>query len=631
MFDQLVSRTAGTRAAGAVQAWSQVENAACARRLAGMVTMLDDAYAASGSARREQWCLDNWGAVCAHVGAAQCITSGAASGFLLIAVALRERLPRVGALFHDGLIGLSLVRAVVERSRLVVDPEALKALDAALAQVLAGWAPMSVDRTEQTIDGFIAEIDPHAVRRVQSAARSRGIEVRYRDGSGMAEVYGTLYAVHAKAFEARLTELAATVCPADPRTRKQRRTDAIGALSHRADRLVCLCGSLDCPAAQLPPASGGVVIHVVAHQDTLTPPPADPQPTDPQLDGTPPSGTPSSGGDHHTDTDDTAVEGDTDAETGALADTSTEDEAPASADLPAPDGTPTADEAHDADTDLPAGDRAAEDCEALDGEHPALFTRPLREMTLAEALTDPDPGHLSTLAPAVIIGGVVLPGILARRAALTARIEPIVHPGQAPPEPGYRPSKALADFIRARDLTCRFPGCRVPATGCDIDHTIAWPHGPTQASNLKCVCRPNHLLKTFWGGDDGWRDRQDPDGTVHWTAPDGRTYVTDPGSRLLFPSLCTPTAPVIVVGDRPPAHTAGLTMPKRRTTRAQDRARRIDDEREDNRAATELETTQRDTQAEAQAQAEEPEHTTPWPDWDPDTLNQALQEDPPPF
>lgn len=38
--------------------------------------------------------------------------------------------------------------------------------------------------------------------------------------------------------------------------------------------------------------------------------------------------------------------------------------------------------------------------------------------------------------------------------AKTATLVPLVHPGDAPPEPGYAPSKALADFVRCRDLTC---------------------------------------------------------------------------------------------------------------------------------------------------------------------------------
>ncbi|HKA70070.1 MAG TPA: DUF222 domain-containing protein, partial [Actinomycetes bacterium] len=35
----------------------------------------------------------------------------------------------------------------------------------------------------------------------------------------------------------------------------------------------------------------------------------------------------------------------------------------------------------------------------------------------------------------------------------------------------YVPPAALADQVRARDVTCRFPGCRRPAIGCDLDHT----------------------------------------------------------------------------------------------------------------------------------------------------------------
>ncbi|MBJ7341899.1 HNH endonuclease signature motif containing protein, partial [Mycolicibacterium sp.] len=180
--------------------------------------------------------------------------------------------------------------------------------------------------------------------------------------------------------------------------------------------------------------------------------------------------------------------------------------------------------------------------------------------------------------------GQFLPGEIAQRAALGATITAIVHPGQAPPEQRYTPSKKLADFIRARDMTCRFPGCCAPATNCDIDHTIPWPYGPTQASNLKALCRKHHLLKTFWGGESGWQDRQLPDGTVEWTAPDGRTHLTRPGSRRLFPELCTPTAPTEVTGRVPNAHNPGLKMPRRKTTRAQDRARRIAEERELNRA-----------------------------------------------
>ena len=106
-------------------------------------------------------------------------------------------------------------------------------------------------------------------------------------------------------------------------------------------------------------------------------------------------------------------------------------------------------------------------------------------------------------------GGIVPTPLLAELIASGATVRHLRRPA-AEPEPGYRPSTALEEFVRIRDMTCRFPHCDTPAEFCDIDHTIPWPQGPTHASNLKCVCRKNHLLKTFW---EGWSDRQFPDGT----------------------------------------------------------------------------------------------------------------------
>ena len=87
----------------------------------------------------------------------------------------------------------------------------------------------------------------------------------------------------------------------------------------------------------------------------------------------------------------------------------------------------------------------------------------------------------------------------------------------------------------------------------------------------------------------GWAEQQLPDGTLILTSPAGRTYVTTPGSALLFPSLCysvggmpTPEA------DPPPADYCAeraAMMPTRRRTRAQDRAYRVATERRHNRQA----------------------------------------------
>jgi hypothetical protein len=183
-----------------------------------------------------------------------------------------------------------------------------------------------------------------------------------------------------------------------------------------------------------------------------------------------------------------------------------------------------------------------------------------------------------------VLGGALIPAeILADLAARgAAEIRPLIHPGDSPPEPRYRPSAALADFVRCRDLTCRFVGCERPAEFCDVDHTIPYDAGGlTHASNLKCLCRKHHLLKTFW---TAWRDEQLRDGTVTWTSPTGQKYVTRPGSRLLFPALCLPTGelPTVPTAYRPPRGDRGFAMPSRRRTRQQDRAHRIEAERRHN-------------------------------------------------
>ncbi|WP_460356551.1 HNH endonuclease signature motif containing protein [Mycobacterium sp. ZZG] len=185
---------------------------------------------------------------------------------------------------------------------------------------------------------------------------------------------------------------------------------------------------------------------------------------------------------------------------------------------------------------------------------------------------------------ALLPGAQVLPtAALAEAIRSGALIKPLWLPGPDP-EPHYQPSAKLAAFIRARDLFCRFPGCDVPAERCDIDHVVPYPYGPTHASNMHCKCRTHHLMKTFWGGPDGWRDKQLPDGTVIWTTPAGQTYTTTPGSRLFFPTWNTTTAELPPMTQPPPGSGRDVQMPKRQRTRAADRAAHIKAEREYNAA-----------------------------------------------
>lgn len=90
----------------------------------------------------------------------------------------------------------------------------------------------------------------------------------------------------------------------------------------------------------------------------------------------------------------------------------------------------------------------------------------------------------------------------------------------------YQPPPGIAAFVRARDGTCRAPGCRQPATRADLDHVRPWPRGQTSPTNLAALCRFHHLLKTH----HGWRLELDAHtGRAYWTSPLGRVYTTTAG------------------------------------------------------------------------------------------------------
>jgi hypothetical protein len=87
-----------------------------------------------------------------------------------------------------------------------------------------------------------------------------------------------------------------------------------------------------------------------------------------------------------------------------------------------------------------------------------------------------------------------------------------------------RPIPGLDRFVRGRDRTCLFPGCRQPADRADLDHHV--PHradgtgGPTSAANLGALCRHHHRIKTH----TRWQVSRGEDGSVQWTSPTGHVH-----------------------------------------------------------------------------------------------------------
>ena len=106
----------------------------------------------------------------------------------------------------------------------------------------------------------------------------------------------------------------------------------------------------------------------------------------------------------------------------------------------------------------------------------------------------------------------------------------------------YRVPSGMRRFLQARDQHCRFPGCRVAAIRCEVDHTHDHAlGGRTELSNLAHLCQRHHSMKQF----TAWRVRQLGGGVLEWTSPLGRTYREDaPTPAVAFtPAAPPPAAP----------------------------------------------------------------------------------------
>jgi hypothetical protein len=95
--------------------------------------------------------------------------------------------------------------------------------------------------------------------------------------------------------------------------------------------------------------------------------------------------------------------------------------------------------------------------------------------------------------------------------------------GHARQSPGYVPPRSLRHLIEVRHRTCGFPGCRRPAAGCDLDHTVPYDQGGrTCECNLAPLCRAHHRAKQA----PGWHLEQREPGRMTWRLPSGRVYET---------------------------------------------------------------------------------------------------------
>jgi hypothetical protein len=144
-------------------------------------------------------------------------------------------------------------------------------------------------------------------------------------------------------------------------------------------------------------------------------------------------------------------------------------------------------------------------------------------------------GHASNVGSAGNVGSTGNTGVAGSPgvAGIEAAFATAVVRRCAVPEPvviGYRPTEAMIRTVKGRDGHCRFPGCTVAATFCDLDHVIAWREGSTltRVSNLISLCRRHHRTKQL----RRWSVRMLPGAVVQWTDPTGRQRLTHPVNHL---------------------------------------------------------------------------------------------------
>ena len=101
-----------------------------------------------------------------------------------------------------------------------------------------------------------------------------------------------------------------------------------------------------------------------------------------------------------------------------------------------------------------------------------------------------------------------------------------------------RPTTSQRRLVEAREITCAFATCRMPASQCDIDRRIPWAEQRrTHSDDLDPGCRHDHVVRHRYG----WKHQRLSDGRHLWTSPLGYTTIT-PSNPLTMAAWSAPKA-----------------------------------------------------------------------------------------
>jgi hypothetical protein len=410
-----------------------------------------------------------------EIGLALRLSRTAATGRLVMAETLVADLPGTLTAWQAGTIDTLKARAITETSYLL-PREQRGALE---ARVLPRAGQQTIAQLRAALARAVLAIDPHGAQdRHEQRRRDRRVVVS-PDVEGMATLWALLSAPDATAAYQRLCELARSLGADDPR----------GMDARRADLLAELLTGRRCAATGTCVNATGTCVNEDCSGDCDS---SDDPSDDPSSAATSPASDPP--------------------------DQIYADQIYADQTYTATSTPPTGTERTGC-TD-PAGHGHCCDLTPAAGPGKPLISVVV-PITMLLGLDD-QPGELVGYGP--------IPADLAREIAAEGTWRRLL----TDPASGtlldygrttYTPPAGLADFIRARDMHCRFPTCGQRATTADLDHTIPYPDGETSEHNLHASCRHHHRLKTH---TPGWHVEQHPPDAVTWTTPTGHTQTSHP-------------------------------------------------------------------------------------------------------
>ncbi|MGB7356689.1 MAG: DUF222 domain-containing protein, partial [Mycobacterium sp.] len=231
MFGSLFAGVDDDALVGVIEQLARDEAQVAARRLAAIAELVHRSV--DEEDERSRWVFDPWNHTAARLAAALGVGQRRASGQMRIAVALRDRLPAVAALFSQGLISARLISEITWRTQLVDNDALIALIDTELADKAEKWGTLSETQLDRAIDAVIERYDPDGVRRAKDAVRTRDFHIgACEDTNEITVVWGRLTPTDAAALRRRITAMVAGLCADDPRSAGERWADAVGALGH---------------------------------------------------------------------------------------------------------------------------------------------------------------------------------------------------------------------------------------------------------------------------------------------------------------------------------------------------------------------------------------------------------------